>query len=158
MATLRELGAQLRSQRKARGETQQRTAAALGVTRQWLARVEAGTGNPDLRQLLTLCEHLGLDLTALPPGMPLATTTRPGIKDQHPTRTGTADERPAPSEDHPGSRESPGERPPPPEEHERTVLSPQVDLDELLKGFTDPGTRPAPDPPGDSPREGMSTT
>jgi transcriptional regulator with XRE-family HTH domain len=61
------------------------TAAALGVTGQWLARVELGTGNPDLRQVFALCDHLGLHLTALPSGSPaaapvpgtVAPTTRP---------------------------------------------------------------------------------
>lgn len=72
MTTPRELGALLRSRRRAVGESQQVTAAALGVTRQWLARVELGTGNPDLRQVFALCDHLGLHLTASPSGSPVA--------------------------------------------------------------------------------------
>jgi transcriptional regulator with XRE-family HTH domain len=66
MSTSRELGAQIRDRRRTANESQHDVATALGTSRQWLARIEAGTGNPDLRQLLALCDHLDLDLVALP--------------------------------------------------------------------------------------------
>lgn len=68
MTTPRELGSHFRAARQRAGETQHETAVSLGVTRQWLVRVEAGTGNPDLRQVLALCDHLGVHLTLLGAG------------------------------------------------------------------------------------------
>jgi transcriptional regulator with XRE-family HTH domain len=63
--TPREFGAHLRAARLLLGESQSQTAGALGVTRQWLTRVEAGTGNPSLRQVFALCDHLGVDLAVI---------------------------------------------------------------------------------------------
>ena len=65
-AELKQLGGHLRRRRQEIGATQLEVAQRLGVTRQWLVRVEAGTGNPDLRQVLRLCEVLDLSLTVSP--------------------------------------------------------------------------------------------
>lgn len=111
MSTLRALGAQLRSGRQAQGESQTETAAALGMSRQWLARVESGTGNPDLRQLFALCDHLGLHLLARPNH---TETVAPGDE----TEAGAT--RPAvPAQ----FKASPG-------------MAPDVDLDALLATFS----------------------
>jgi len=61
-----QLGGLLRRRRQELGATQLEVAEAMGVTRQWLVRVEAGTGNPDLHQVLRLCEVLDLMLTVAP--------------------------------------------------------------------------------------------
>jgi transcriptional regulator with XRE-family HTH domain len=112
MSTLRELGAQLRAGRQARGESQATTAAALGVTRQWLARVESGTGNPDLRQLFGLCNHLGLHLSAVA--------------------------SPAQAAADPPSTENPGPTVPA-QFKPRPGAAPEVDLDLLLATFSEAG-------------------
>jgi transcriptional regulator with XRE-family HTH domain len=66
MSDLEQLGKQLRRRRQGLGATQVEVARLMGVARQWLARVEAGTGNPDLRQLLRLCEVLDAALSVAP--------------------------------------------------------------------------------------------
>jgi transcriptional regulator with XRE-family HTH domain len=61
-----DLGKQFRRRRQELGATQEAVAVRVGASRQWLARVEAGTGNPDLHQLLRLCEVLDLTLHLTP--------------------------------------------------------------------------------------------
>jgi transcriptional regulator with XRE-family HTH domain len=153
MSTPRELGALLRSRRREQGESQGEVAAALGVTRQWLARVEAGTGNPDLRQLFALCDHLGLQLTALPsaPSVatepPVATTglkteradgpppplACPSAKPVH-----AADPDPVPRSRRPAETPSAGtaERPTVPARlRAAKATAPHTDLDQLLGSY-----------------------
>jgi len=66
MSELERLGKQFRRRRQELGATQEAVAVRVGVSRQWLARVEAGTGNPDLHQLLRLCEVLDTTLHLTP--------------------------------------------------------------------------------------------
>jgi hypothetical protein len=91
-------------------------AVALGVTRQWVARVEAGTGNPDVRQLVALCEQLGLQLTLARVGAARAGKRPASVRSSRSTPA-----RPA--------RAVPPSVP-------RGGSSPDVDLDQLLAGFT----------------------
>lgn len=83
-----QLGRTFRRRRQELAATQVDVARAVGVTRQWLARVESGTGNPDLLQLLRLCEVLDLSLTAVPqkglrgtePAAPARRAARPAAR------------------------------------------------------------------------------
>lgn len=160
MSTLRELGAQLRSRRRERGESQEATAAAVGVTRQWLARVEAGTGNPDLRQLFALCDHLDLHLTASPSARAAtkrSQTERVGGLAHPPTGTSAKpvrDAKPAlaPRARRPVKTSSAGkaEKAEVPARLRAAKATPQVDLDQLLGRYgtgarsRSPATRPTP--------------
>jgi HTH-type transcriptional regulator / antitoxin HipB len=58
----RELGALVRDARRRRGMTQKEVALTAGVDRSWLARLEAGSENPTLTNLLAVVAALGLAL------------------------------------------------------------------------------------------------
>jgi transcriptional regulator with XRE-family HTH domain len=58
----RELGALVRDARRRRGMTQKDVAVAAGVDRSWLARLEAGSENPTLTNLLAVVAALRLEV------------------------------------------------------------------------------------------------
>ncbi|WP_299577551.1 helix-turn-helix transcriptional regulator [uncultured Williamsia sp.] len=62
---LRRLGEKLRQARLARGETQQQTAAAVGIHRTHLSRIEGGGENITLRTLWAFADHLGVTTDSL---------------------------------------------------------------------------------------------
>jgi XRE family transcriptional regulator, aerobic/anaerobic benzoate catabolism transcriptional regulator len=63
-ALLRRVGAAIRARRLALGATAEETAKRAGLSRRFLAMVEAGSGNISLLNLAALCRSLGLDLAA----------------------------------------------------------------------------------------------
>lgn len=95
--TARELGVVVRRARRRLNMTQAELGERVGVTRQWVASVEGGKANPQLRALLVVGEVLGLvfELTAttasqvaapptsrrvpMPPAPPRARTTSPPL-------------------------------------------------------------------------------
>lgn len=60
----RDLGLYVRDRRQARGWTQAELAAAAGVSRRWLAALEAGKGTSHLDLAIRTLEALGLVLDA----------------------------------------------------------------------------------------------
>lgn len=58
----RELGALVRHERRRRGMTQREVAVAAGVDRSWVARLEAGSENPTLTNLLAVVAALRLEV------------------------------------------------------------------------------------------------
>lgn len=97
------LGAVVRDARKVRNLSQAEAAARAGVSRSWLARVEAGHRAAELEPLLRLFSALDLTLT---------------LEDSMPTPEADS-ERPPPSD-------SP-ERPPPPKPAEHVPAAPTSD-------------------------------
>ena len=66
-AWLREIGAMLRSHRKARRMTQKQVAEAIGVHRQYITRIESGEHDLKVSTLGRLCSALGLTIDIHPP-------------------------------------------------------------------------------------------
>lgn len=64
IATVRQLGAVVRGRRLELGETQAACAHAIGASRAWVNKVEAGRESSDLALVLRLLEHLDLVLDA----------------------------------------------------------------------------------------------
>jgi len=58
-------GVALRSQRVARGLTQDALAEAAGLTTQYVSMLERGVNQPSLHTIVTLASGLGIDETAL---------------------------------------------------------------------------------------------
>lgn len=59
------LGERLRAARVAKGETQQQTAAAVGIHRTHLSRIEGGGENITMRTLWAFADHLGVSTDSL---------------------------------------------------------------------------------------------
>lgn len=66
MATLHDIGARIRTARKARGLTAIALAELAGMHRNTLLALETGKGNIELGKLLSLCGELGLELLLVP--------------------------------------------------------------------------------------------
>jgi transcriptional regulator with XRE-family HTH domain len=62
----RDLGGLVRARREQLNLTQADLAVQLGVSRQSVLRLEKGTANPDLRQLLRLLDWLGMTVDVRP--------------------------------------------------------------------------------------------
>ena len=58
-------GARLRAARRARGLTAQQVAAAVGVTKGFIAQIERGEASPSVATLLRICDALGLAVGSL---------------------------------------------------------------------------------------------
>lgn len=59
---VRDLGIALRESRQTYGVNQQDLAVRVGVSRNWVSTVEAGTSNPGFRQVLAALEALNLTI------------------------------------------------------------------------------------------------
>ncbi|WDZ94433.1 helix-turn-helix domain-containing protein [Herbaspirillum sp. WKF16] len=66
MTSLQDIGARIRSARKARGLTAIELAGLAGMHRNTLLALETGRGNIELGKLLSLCGELGLELLLVP--------------------------------------------------------------------------------------------
>ncbi|KAF1048810.1 MAG: hypothetical protein GAK35_00076 [Herbaspirillum frisingense] len=66
MASLQDIGARIRTARKARGLTAIELAGLAGMHRNTLLALETGKGNIELGKLLSLCGELGLELLLVP--------------------------------------------------------------------------------------------
>lgn len=89
LRTARDIGAMVRDRRRAAGLSQAELAARAGVSKRWLAGLEAGKPGAEIGLVLRTFAELGIDLTA--DDMP---SPRPGRVDldallsrfDHPTR------------------------------------------------------------------------
>ncbi|MCI1915241.1 MAG: helix-turn-helix domain-containing protein [Bifidobacteriaceae bacterium] len=63
--TMAQAGQAIREARLEAGLTQEKLAAKAGVSRSWLAQVEAGKPSIDLRKVLQAFESLGITLEAV---------------------------------------------------------------------------------------------
>ena len=64
IGSVRDLGLVVREARREHGLNQHQLAALIGVSRQWVALLETGRGNPGLAPVLEALRALDLDLTA----------------------------------------------------------------------------------------------
>jgi transcriptional regulator with XRE-family HTH domain len=67
-ASLRALGAQIRSLREAKGLSQERLADLAGLHRNFIGLIERGQRNPTFLTLIAISSKLGMSLSALVEG------------------------------------------------------------------------------------------
>ncbi len=65
VGSVRDLGLILREARRQHGLNQHELAALIGVSRQWVALVETGRGNPGLAPVIEALRVLDMDLTVV---------------------------------------------------------------------------------------------